>query len=398
MTVTIMGESHGAVSVGHLVNTFADNPPFRAAIEMSGSAVALAGSSDPGGQATEAIWPQVMAGLNCTNSDNPAEELSCARSASASDILAFLDSNGIRGALARPDNVTALARPDIAWSTRNIADVPLLIGSTAHEASFWVVSAVAELQATTSNASVSDDGMPSIATFLEAEFNLPSAAAATIQELYAPGSAYYSGPNDTFSILTAILTDYTFRCTSSFVANLTSSLLRAKVWQYDFTATAPSTTFPEYPGLGAWHSSELGFVFGTYNRSGKATEVDAKLSRSMQDQFGSFVRDPSGDGPGWASFPMVAALGVDGEGEATTIEVDGSEYAPVCQLFSGLYLQDLPALAAMAGSGGGSTPDDSATAEQDEQADATSNGGMTSGHCNAALVLGAVSLGVTAFL
>ncbi|KPI40371.1 uncharacterized protein AB675_7821 [Cyphellophora attinorum] len=338
-----MGESHGAVSVGHLVNTFPDNPPFRAAIEMSGSAVALAGSSDPGGQSSEQIWPRVMAGLNCTNSENAEEELSCARSASVNDILTFLNSNDIRGTLARPDNVTALVRPDVAWSTHNVAQVPLLIGSTADEASFWVVSAVADLQAATSNTSGSDDSVPSIATFLEAEFNLPSAAAATIQELYAPGSSYYSGPNDTFSILTAILTDYTFRCTSSFVANLTSSLLEQNVWQYDFTAIAPSTTFAEYPGLGAWHSSELGFVFGTYNRSGRAMEVDARLSRSMQDQFGSFVRDPSGDGPGWAPFPIVAALGVDDEGEATTTEVDGTDYAPVCQLFNRLYLQDLPA-------------------------------------------------------
>lgn len=348
--VTVMGESAGAMAVGDFINTFPVDPPFRAGIEMSGSKIASAGT-DPSIDSIEGIWPALMSLVNCTDPSSPSAELSCARSVPSRDLMSVLVDNDLRVASGIPDNITSLARPDIAWLEGNVAHVPLLIGSTAHDASFWVVAAVGELKALAA-ANNTEFIPPPFATVLEDVLNIPSTFSAFLAELYTPGGAFYSGPNDTVAQLTQLGTDYLFRCTSNFVANLTSSILKQPVWQYEFNATTPSTTFEEWPELGVWHASEIASVFGTYNTTGRATEVDVELSRVMQKRFGDFVRDPSANGgPGWGQWPEVGVIGSKADGWGVE-EVHVDELAPICQLLDGVYLQELPALAEWAGGKG----------------------------------------------
>ncbi|KAJ7694530.1 hypothetical protein B0H17DRAFT_1131841 [Mycena rosella] len=47
----------------------------------------------------------------------------------------------------------------------------------------------------------------------------------------------------------------------------------------------------KFPGAGAWHSSELGPLFGTFNRS-TATPAEVTWSSTFQTAIANFVKDP----------------------------------------------------------------------------------------------------------
>ena len=306
-----------------------DNPQFRAAIEMSGSSVAAPQNIENKGD-DEQQWPQLMKLLNCTNTA-PEKELQCARNIDAKTIQNTMETNKLSILVTRPDNKTVLEKPGVAWSKGRVAKVPLLIGSTADDASYFTHQALAPFAGVD----------VTVKTVLEKFLGLDSAAATLLSEKYKPGSIFAEGANTTEAILSRIATDITFRCTSGFVANLTSKL-EVPVWQYLFDAKVPSNTWKQWPFLGVYHASELGVLFGTYNQS-SATE-DA-LSLSMQSKFGDFIKNPE-QGPGWAKWPSVGILGVDQHGAALHAK-PSKELDAVCQLYYPLYLKQLPQLAAL---------------------------------------------------
>lgn len=61
-----------------------------------------------------------------------------------------------------------------------------------------------------------------------------------------------------------------------------------------------NASFPNISPLwweGAYHTSELGLLFGTYTEYGvgPATPFEHKLSNKWQDLYLAFIKDPSGD-------------------------------------------------------------------------------------------------------
>jgi carboxylesterase type B len=321
-----MGESAGAVSVGHLVNTMPTDPPFRACVEMSGSSVVSApqvGESNP-----DAAWPILLRHLNCHNSTNEAV-LACLRAVPARTIQRVLNENELIFNAATLDNITALAGPDVAWANGTVAKVPLMIGSTKNDGSLFVRDFA--LQADALNVNIST---------LLTQLQVSKEQIELILRLYGPDSPYgnFSTAGD---ILRAYATDSTFRCTSGFVANLTSSILQVPVWQYVFDALVPGNTWEQYPDLGVYHASELPLVFGTYRRE-NSTRLEAALSRSMQKQFANFVKDPY-RGPGWANWPEIGILAVDRGNVSTTTE-DVRKLDAICQVYNLVYGAQLPAL------------------------------------------------------
>jgi carboxylesterase type B len=344
-----MGESAGAMGVGHHINTMIENPPFRAAIEMSGSSIATApqlGESDP-----DAPWRELLQLLEC-DEDDEDEVLECIRAADARNIQTLINENGIQSNQFTQDNVTVLERPDVAWAAGKAARVPLMIGSTKDDGSIFVRDA----------AVLADASGFDIETLL-ATMQVPEDQEKIILQLYGPDSPYgnFSTAGD---VLYAYSTDATFRCTSGFVANLTSNILGVPVWQYVFDSLVPSNTWEEWPEIGVYHASELPLVFGTYRRD-NSNDLEAALSRSMQKQFADFIRDPQ-QGPGWAQWPEVGVLTVD-NGEVVTPTEDVRELDPICQQFDMVFAAQLPALAQAGSSNGsaagGSTGDDEAQNE-----------------------------------
>ncbi|KGO48753.1 Carboxylesterase, type B [Penicillium expansum] len=92
-----------------------------------------------------------------------------------------------------------------------------------------------------------------------------------------------------------IITDYLYTCTTSAIANVLSDT-DYKVWQYYFNASFPNTQ--PFLGAGAWHTSEISLVFGTYPRNYMTTPQQIELSKFMQHSWASFAKDPE-RGPGW---------------------------------------------------------------------------------------------------
>lgn len=355
-----MGESAGAMAVGNLLNTFPENPPFRAAVMMSGSSVAAPQGVTDYSAATEQ-WTELMRLINCTGTGSE-EELECARSADAETIVEAINLNSITFSGSSPDNSTVLERPDIAWANGEVAKVPTMIGSTADDASYFAMSALEQV-----DESILDE-LGVGGSFREL-FNLTTEEAAILDLAYSPGSPFTEGANTTAGIISQVGTDVTFRCTSGFVANLTANLLQQPTWQYVFDAMVPSNTWSQWPELGVYHASEIALVFATYPRD-NTTEVEAALSRSMQKQFADFIKDPE-TGPGWEEWPKIGVLGVDESGPVTTNE-DTEERDAVCAYWNAVYLQSLPALAAVSGNGSSDRnseqDSDSETGNDDESA------------------------------
>jgi carboxylesterase type B len=311
-----MGESAGAVGVGHLINTMPDNPPFRAAILQSGSSM-FTPPPNPRNNDTS-TWDALIELLGCTELGDAASVLTCVRQVPANTIRDLIQTHGLRFGSYAWDNVTTLEYPAPAWFSHNVAKVPILIGSTAQDGSIFALGAGDNV----STAIASAFGTGTVGRLLS--------------QIYTPHTTATAGLITGNEIIAQIQTDYLFRCSSGFAANLTSTMLNVPAWQYVFDAVTPSNDFAEYAGvhLGAFHASEIPMVFGTYTRE-NSTETEADLSASMQKQFADFIKDPM-QGPGWTPWPMVATLGVNEAGTVTSTE-NVTVLDPVCRVWNELY-------------------------------------------------------------
>ncbi len=305
-------------------------PPCKC-LEAPSSNPQLISASDP-----DAAWPALVELLNCTDTADEAI-LECVRAVPAETIQAVLEANSLVFSDVPANNVTAPERPDLLWLSGNVARVPLLIGSTADDGSVFLRSL-----ALTAEAAGLD-----LAGFLD-QAEVGEDLSQLILGMYGPNSPYSADINSTRDAIYQFATDSIFRCSSGFVANLTSTLLGVPVWQYVFDALMPSNTWQQWPDLGVYHASELPLLFGTYFRE-HSTEVEARLSASMQKQFADFVKDPQA-GPGWAQWPEVGVLSVSETDAVTTTEYV-RELDAVCSQYDLLYLSQLPALAQLATDG-----------------------------------------------
>lgn len=309
-----MGESAGAMAVGNFINTYPDDPPFRAGVLQSGSSVVKV----PPGMLNDDVtaWTSLVEHLDCSDASDGGI-IACVRAVPAAVLKEIVETNAILFGDPFLDNVTVLEYPAEAWSMGNVAKVPILIGSTADDGSVFTLAAG-----------------DNVTAFIEATFGVGSSLSQTLGQIYAPNAPATIGLTTAQQIIAQIATDATFRCTSGFVANLTSTRLDVPAWQYVFDALVPSNEWEEYPGLGVYHASEIALIFGTYPRE-NSTESEAALSRSMQKQFADFVKDPQ-RGPGWSQWPDVGVLSVSEANAVTTVE-DVRDLDAVCAAWDQLF-------------------------------------------------------------
>lgn len=110
---------------------------------------------------------------------------------------------------------------------------------------------------------------------------------------------------DVFPSVSRYVTDWTFAGTTRAVARAMTGNDR-RVWRYEFTrVNRAASPFPE-PPLGAFHSSELGYVFGELQWPGpppnRYDATDRALARAMSAAWVRFARtgDPNGgELPSW---------------------------------------------------------------------------------------------------
>lgn len=193
------------------------------------------------------------------------------------------------------DGTTDMRSVEDAISQGTAANVPILIGTNADEGSILI------------------SAMPAPQLLLEGIFGNDTAA------LAAARAAYLANAADE-QLKSRILTDYGYTCTTSAIAS-TAARAGYSVWRYYFNASFPNTQ--PFPGAGAWHTSEISLVFGTYPRDNQTTAQQVKLSRFLQRSWADFAKDPY-DGPGWARVGAVRedleVIGANGTAWGESVE------------------------------------------------------------------------------
>jgi carboxylesterase type B len=321
--VTIFGESAGAASVDRLVTTPPQPVPFRGAIAQSGQASV---SADPN-TAGPASWAFLVAALNCTTA---ASQLACVRAAEAETIENIVQLNALSFSPVT-DNVTQIELP---VNRSKYQSVPYMIGTNGQEGRVLEV------------------GVTNLTALVAQSFPESTLLQQLILEAYAIGTP---GISSSYDAISQIYTEYVFQCPAALVSN-ESALAGFPTWRYYYNASIPNINpsaalaaldLPTL-NLGAFHSSEIALVFGTYPPQA-ATAQEVALSKYMQTAWANFAKDPAGKGPGWPSYGSskgvnavgLADLGADGSIGSVIPEYD-VDYR--CPLYTAIYaVIDTPA-------------------------------------------------------
>jgi carboxylesterase type B len=123
------------------------------------------------------------------------------------------------------------------------------------------------------------------------------------------------------------------------MANL-SATAGIPTWRYYFNATFPNTQPAAASGvnLGAYHSSEIPIVYGTFSQVG-ATLQEIELSKFMRGAWARFARHPEG-GPGWSKWDG-KNLGVIGSnGSIAVVVIAASEVDYRCPILEPVILAE----------------------------------------------------------
>jgi acetylcholinesterase len=111
------------------------------------------------------------------------------------------------------------------------------------------------------------------------------------------------------------------------MANITATA-GIPAWRYLFNATFPNTQPAAALGvnLGAYHSSEIPIVFGTFPQAG-ATAQEVELSKFVRGAWSAFAKNPEG-GPGWSKWEgkNLGVIGSNGSIGVVTIPASDIDF------------------------------------------------------------------------
>ncbi|TIA73464.1 hypothetical protein E3P94_03386 [Wallemia ichthyophaga] len=281
--ITLMGESSGAAAVDRLVL----NPPsvpIRAAIMQSGQATLSPAAHNNGAEK----WAQVAASVGCANDADQAAEYSCMQN---KDVTALKQAVQQLGLSFYPvnDDITQSATPlQDAVKGGMGAQIPLIIGTNEKEGSLYVGPYI--------QSSIDGDGNINT-TMLAETINSFGILPDTLSGLVKPylDSLLLVSPETLFNTLSDLVTAVVFKCPAMETAHAHIYPSDAPVYRYQFSGTFPDTrkSLPQIgiEDIGAYHTSEITLVFGTYEVA-SSTENEKALSAVMQSYWASFAKDP----------------------------------------------------------------------------------------------------------
>lgn len=272
--VTIFGESAGGYSVKQLLA----NPPspltYRAAI-MESEAASFTGNG-------LVSWEALVAGVGCTAA---ASQIDCVRAVPATEIKNFIEMQMLDFAPVA-DNITSSNSVAPAITSGRFAHVPFFQGTNSQEGR--VFAYIAGLEST------------NITTAEALAAELPGEPALQAAILAAYPASITDSP---YLLIAQFITDFTFLCPAQLLSS-TASAAGYDVWRYYYNASFPDLQV--FPNAGAYHSSEIPQVFGSYylypgnDEYGSITTGQIQLSRYIQTAWANFAKNPTA-GPGWAS-------------------------------------------------------------------------------------------------
>ncbi|MEM7327797.1 MAG: carboxylesterase family protein [Pseudomonadota bacterium] len=289
--VTIFGESAGAQSVTEIMATPLSKGLFHKAILQSGA------SSYNGNGLTTAIEGRLTmheAGLDffdgLATPDASAADL---RALSAQDIINHIPNKMHLGDYALP-TVDGLVIPKLigqAIGDGSVHNVPILAGYNADEATLFYDSIQKP-------------------TILEPDF--PSALDArlsVLSEIYGAADAQdlidlygLDDPETYEKAETDMLGDDLFGVHMRYLAR-SNVIVGEPTYLYHFTRVPPSKT----QTIGAFHASEIFFVFGSHSPLAGLTDEDEALTEAMGLYWTNFAKsgDPNGAGlPDWPAYSL----------------------------------------------------------------------------------------------
>ncbi|KAK7050253.1 carboxylic ester hydrolase [Favolaschia claudopus] len=266
--VTIMGQSSGAASVAAAyVRHAAGTAPFRGAIMLSGAVE----SRNPTPSFTS--FNAMATALGCEQSPG-AERLACLRAVSASTIRSYTNGPSSGTWTSLVDSVTVFSDPLQRIRKGQTSKVPFIIGHTEDDGTLFAINRT------------------DLPTYLNATYG-NRVTADQVRALYAPGLSDNA-------LITNVEREFKFLCAAELWGEAAVSAGTLNVYRYAYGAVFSDLQF--FPNLGAWHSSELFEIFGTYNRS-TATAAEKTLSSTMQSIVGNFARNPAAPpAPHWPKY------------------------------------------------------------------------------------------------
>ncbi|CAK5269936.1 unnamed protein product [Mycena citricolor] len=311
--VTIMGESAGSWSVSDMVSRHTpDSAPFRGAILLSG---ALRPAASPLGTG-HLTFDAFSADLGCPMDAGPAR-LQCLRDVPASDIRTAL--HGPKNPTFMPvvDNVTAFSNTVVRLRSGLTARVPTIIGHTQ------------------------DDGTIVTAGLLSDPSNLLVFLDIMLPGLFTPDQVQKLYPAlSSAEIPAAAARDLLFLCPAHLWTQAAVDGGLKDVYRYAYGPVFDD--LQAYPGAGAWHTSELPMIFGTYNAT-TAEPAERILSQTMQTLIANFVKNPTEPpAPNWERHnpraPRLAKLAYNGNvAVGDVVEMaDSSSFDGPCDLWDRL--------------------------------------------------------------
>ncbi|KAF8198344.1 Alpha/Beta hydrolase protein [Mycena galopus ATCC 62051] len=280
--VTIMGQSAGALSVAAAyVRHPPGTAPFRGAIMLSGAVE----SKSPAPSFTS--FNAMASAVGCNQSPGAAR-LACLKQVPASTIRTY--TNGASSGTWRPsvDSVTLFSDPLQRIRNGQTSNVGFMIGNTQNDGSLFALN------------------QNNLTTYLNTNFgNLVTAD--QVRALYR------SGLSDN-TVISELVKDFEFLCPAELWGAAAVGVGTIDVYRYTYgTVKSNSTIVPElfigavfadlqfFPNAGAWHSSDLFEIFGTYPSD--ATAAERTLSLTMQTIVANFARNPAAaPAPNWPKY------------------------------------------------------------------------------------------------
>jgi len=277
--VTIFGESAGGVSVCALLSSPLTTGLFARAIMMSGFCMAQMEHfrRDLDGRPPAARRGERLAILTgCAITPDP---LACLRALPLAQIAAGAAGLGVEYEPMIDDHVLPQT-PAEALAQGDTPNIPLMVGTTGDEGTVFA-------------APVASWG--ALETLIRAE--IPIGYAPIVAEY---SQAHYESP---FRAMAALVGDAVFVCPARWAAQ-ESAAQGHPTWLYHFTH---ETAYGEVNNLGAFHGSELGYLFESYPLLGfPLLGAELEMARGMQDWWTSFAQRgrPESERGGWPRYTV----------------------------------------------------------------------------------------------